>query len=797
MKTRVLLFKVIALIWILAAVIVPGAPGYIIMAILPAIVALYLGVEVACLVAGGLRRRPRNGAGKDFTLKLLALLMVIFFLTGTELYIYVFHSVASDSAEFSGQGAAVPYFNGPIRFYNVEYLLRSMFCSLNMFMFDVDSGILDRLDVRPMLRSALYVQAVLSSSCTFALLFSLVFSRARAYYRLRCHTAVSGERNNLYLFFGVNEPSKLLARSVVQSDSKAVVIFVDKANINDDDNDGWNGIVGWITHRRQTFELADSVDAGVSVSKCMPGEIEAVSGDDVFGRIGLDRVRTLIENLGALPGGGCLNIFFLSENEEENIDNVLGLAKDGLLLALAGGTGADDRTPEAADKVKTRIFCHARHNGPNRVIEDLAIKRRLEIRVVDSSHIAVEILKSDVRYHPVNVVELSESNPGTVSSKFDSLIVGFGEVGRDSFRFLYEFGAFVDSTSPDDCARRSPFRCTAVDRHMDKICGSIQGHMPAINFDGLSDDGTVEVELLKMDCRGGAFYSEVMTPERARSLNYVVIALDDDENSMSLAVNVFTYIRRYRDSMDRLRIMVRCVSEEKRELMQKIADHYNKGCTEREDAAPVINLFGGLADIYSYRMLVSDHLTECAKVFNMNYSKLNGGKSWTQRRRQLTATGPGGGGKPYLDRLSELRRKEGQDKANAFHMSTKLFILRAVIVSDSDWQVFADAYFDSDKKVVCEGKGSSIRYSNLTDAQNRLILNLAKLEHIRWNASHEILGYVRTDDITECCERTRSHNCLKAWEELDDESKKTGYDYKKYDFGVVDTSIAVEIQLRQ
>jgi hypothetical protein len=95
--------------------------------------------------------------------------------------------------------------------------------------------------------------------------------------------------------------------------------------------------------------------------------------------------------------------------------------------------------------------------------------------------------------------------------------------------------------------------------------------------------------------------------------------------------------------------------------------------------------------------------------------------------------------------------------------------------------------------------------------------NLARTEHLRWNASHEALGYIplreyirlNGDDFGNdpyetrhtCDERRKCHNCLVEWEELDQESLDTwkeivdtdayrwNPDYKLADFGVVANSI--------
>jgi len=95
-----------------------------------------------------------------------------------------------------------------------------------------------------------------------------------------------------------------------------------------------------------------------------------------------------------------------------------------------------------------------------------------------------------------------------------------------------------------------------------------------------------------------------------------------------------------------------------------------------------------------------------------------------------------------------------------------------------------------------EGSYDKIKYPLLTAFENSAILNLARLEHIRWIASHEMLGYTKANkELHSCDERTRQHNCLRPWQELDEEgrmvTKLEGWacDYKLFDFGVVDNSI--------
>lgn len=87
-----------------------------------------------------------------------------------------------------------------------------------------------------------------------------------------------------------------------------------------------------------------------------------------------------------------------------------------------------------------------------------------------------------------------------------------------------------------------------------------------------------------------------------------------------------------------------------------------------------------------------------------------------------------------------------------------------------------------------------IFYPDLSREENYIILHLAILEHIRWNAAHELMGYEFYPEGTECNEQMMKHNCPCPWDRLDIQSQKItdwDCDYKKYDFCVVDATLAL------
>ncbi|MCM1519311.1 MAG: hypothetical protein NC098_00830 [Lachnoclostridium sp.] len=773
---------IIASVLLLLVISVSGNAGLWLMSILLVFCGLTLLTSLITQLREAIIKPSHRLYAKDFTLKFMATLMGFLLVLGTILYLYVFYTVANDEAVYEDVGHEV-------QFSNAEYLLRSLICSLDLFMLDVDSNLLDRLDHHPGLKGWLSVQAVVSFACTVAMLVWLVYSRVHAYYRLNYRTRITDAHNHLYLFFGNNEPSSLLIKDITRNDPKAVAIIIDEANLKDDDNDEWAGIVGLIAHKHKVFKEADKVGALVSIASQplmdIDEEVSSRADFDAFGYLGISRIRKFIERLTDTTDPQ-LHIFFMGDDEEHNIRNIIVLAKDRTIMELAQN-----------DAVYHRIYCHARLNGPNRVIQDVALKKHLNIKIVDSSHIAVELLKYHPEYHPVNSIKTIGAGQTLVYKPFKALLIGFGEVGRDAFRFLYEFTTFVDS---EDHNRRCRFECQIVDSNLESIEGTFKSTMPAIFDPRLRTEHNAFIDFHAIDHNSTEFYDKVLTDEFITTLNYVVISIADADEAITLASRIFNKARRSGRDMSTIRIFVRCSDDKKVDSLLKITAHYNFGYADKEKNTPVIQLFGQPDMTYTYDLVVSDRFVEAGKKFQAKYSILSGdGGTWDERHKKLT-----GNGIPDIDKLRKLRRQESQDRANALHAGTKLILLKQAMDSlyaedglQIDWNSFLHRYFNDDGSADVVGSQKDITYPELTPDENRIIRQLAMLEHLRWNAAHELMGYVFNTTENSCNEQTMRHNCLCTWDQLDAQSNKiTDWpcDYKRYDYCVVDTTIALNRQ---
>lgn len=749
--------------------------------------------------------RTSKVAKKERFLLFLVSMMLLFLATGTALYLWAFQLENEDSINNK---------EGVFLFTNAEYLLRSLVCSFQLFTASIDSNVLDGIKSHEYVKGLISLQAILSFTCTIAILISLAYARVRAYIKLHKQTTIDENKNHLYVFFGMNEPSRLLAKSIkVKEENRGVILFVENNQVDDDDQNGWDSIVGLFTHRRQTFSEADSLDARVTFTetRLCDVDIEDINDNDlgkkdVLKEINLIKLKELICKLKDYPTNAELHVFFLSSNEDENIQAMSVLARDATIN-------------EVNNSIIQKFYCHARQNGLNRVVEDIAVKRGLDVRIIDSSHLSIELLKANPEYHPVKLVDIDKDNPTTVSSEFNSLIIGFDEAGQDAMKFLYEFGAFVSNEGTPEKEIRSPFHCIAADKRMNELQGVFSTFAPAAIAQKNSDETSL-IELVQCDCLSSEFFNNVLDKDLRQKLNYVVITLGDDDLGMMLAIRILNHIRREREDLSRLRIFVRSYRPERESYMQKIANYYNEGynqdCSESKKPSyqtdAIIIPFGQSEKIYSYDMIIRDELTQQGKMFQKHYCEMKGETEfWDLRREILTGAKkkvknedgkkvivkvPVGERKVSLNDMRSLRRKESQDLNNALHQGTKMYLLTESLGTVYNATTFLKNYFREDGKPKCEGEYEKIRYPYISVKENQAILNLARLEHMRWNASHEMLGYTKAGtDVHGCNERTRQHNCLRPWEELDDEGKTVSQlegwkaDYKSFDFGVVDVSI--------
>lgn len=618
-----------------------------------------------------------------------------------------------------------------------------------------------------------------------------------------CHSKKAVDES--YVLWGFNDASEKLIESIKShyaserpNDTYRIILV--RINNGDDDNPETRTGIGRIfdflsIHTSELEKLRKLKCLTVGTYSNVSNINTSKEGDDILGEsLSLRSLRRILEEKTHLK----IHILFLGENEKENIHAVSLLLKDKTLKDFADKDTINDGS---GTKREVIFYCHARYNSIHRVIEDRYMSGSRRVKVIDSSHISVENLKLNKDLLPINFVKVEKD--ATVSSSFNSLVVGFSEFGQDSVRFLYEYGAFVKTGSTDTDVKRSDFHMHVVDKNMADVAGAFVANAPAINisvpFISEMDHPNALITLDQMDCQSIEFYHNLES--WIKDLNYIVIATDNDELNITLAVRVFKMAARYRDNMKNLCILTR-VHQDDDNHIKEIAEYYNRllnsqnavrdyngkmatqHLIKRNSKAEMpIHLFGLDKETYTYKNIIDDSMEQQAVEFKERYTastqqdykepKCKEDYAWYKDIRDNILCIEGDpDNHPTLSAIMGIRRMQGQDYANCFHSATKKILAQealkmAGLPKEFSWNSLTRKS-ETVEYLVVDG--------TVVVPQVFRILNvLAQTEHLRWNASHEILGYVKQGASRN--EVKMQHPCITDWQELTKGIQSFDYDF--------------------
>lgn len=383
--------------------------------------------------------------------------------------------------------------------------------------------------------------------------------------------------------------------------------------------------------------------------------------------------------------------------------------------------------------IRCHIYCHARREGLIAKYDGIADLED-QLTIIDSSFLAVQGLMRNPDLHPVNFVDVGTENgmkAGYVSDEgFTSAIIGFGETGKESLSFLYEFGAF-----PDVNGNKAPFKCYVFDNDMEKASSEFLRKVPGVN--------STEIEFLTECINTPDYWCKIA--EIVNRLNYVVVSLGDDKLTLNTAIDIAEYAYRYRRSDDpgnnlkNFVIIFRlCNPERIDHLTLKSANQIFGGC---------LRPFGGINDIWNHDIISNRSMNLLAERFYNSYETLACGDVLLPWSEKLKSKSQG----TYKERCKALRQI-AQNYSDCLHMETKKRIC------DSFYHKFAEniaspSSFDGSR-----------HYIGNDDDAARVMKYLAIGEKLRWNASHEILGYVRGEDTDD---QIKTHKYLGTYDELE------------------------------
>lgn len=543
---------------------------------------------------------------------------------------------------------------------------------------------------------------------------------------------------NLYIFFDTNDSAWTLAKSIVKHEEREKkdyrIIFVDEPEEVEDDKEKktFIDLLNIKAFRKSTQERINSKE----VKKALFVRSEKnISSDFSSSKYNLWE-ETNLENVADLiKKSEHTHIFLFSEDEQDNISATWNLQKDSIL-----------------NRVGHTIYCKARDNYANRAAVNQYL--RTDVKLIDDSSLSIDVLKKwkegigvkeTYPAHPINFVK-NNNKKGWVESHFTALIIGCGRTGRDSMRFLYEFGAFVGENK-----EKSPFSCYIIDKNMSSIKGGMERNIPALP--------SLEKEIIFWDMDFNSNSFRLKLGSIINDLNYVVIAAGDDEQNMNMAIDIYEFtIRNRNKGLTDFRIFVRAYDKSNERKMTSIEEFYSTA-----DKHEVIKVFGKKDEIYTYNNIINDlEEKKLAGEYFKAYQRAAHSfdyNNWEERHKEISNLT-----NDYTERL-KLEQLEKQDYSNVLHMYTKIKLCDYIHKKTIDTDIYP---FDTIN-------------DNLMYDYIQCMLVLSKMEHLRWNAAHYMAGFVfGKKDF-----RKKTHNCLKPFDGLNGLDKVT----QRYDYAVVKTTI--------
>lgn len=578
---------------------------------------------------------------------------------------------------------------------------------------------------------------------TSLFIFKMIGYKLSSALNIAVYKLFKSKNRAVHLFWGVNEASCLMAEDIRKHHPDDTIIFVDIEKESDSDSQkktSLSNMTRAIKIKSSEITRLDNIDALVDNCLNGPAGLNEQEQKDVFTSLRLRNIGEIIEKSKKV----CF--YFLSDDEALNIAGALNMLHDKRLCHR--------------DSNENIVYVHARRDANNEVFDHYAQygngNMGVRIKIIDSAYLSVTTLKQRESALPVNCVEIDKAT-ATVTSPFTAMIIGFGNTGLEAFKFLYEFSAFI---GPD--MNKSPFKCYAIDEKMNRIAGLVRQRMPAIGED--------ELELIQAPVDSEVFWDKVKST--INGLNYIVIALNNDDTGLALAVNMFKYALNSRGTCQTpLKIMVRCYNAGNAKRMREAAESLNSSTAGYNIE---ICLFGEEKDLYSCNTILSDNILTAAQEFNKVYEKsdIDPEKLWqkcfgeTEITRLIT--------KKNMSRyhaIRDINRRIAQNISNTLHRSTKMILMG---LGNGCSKERLDAYIE-----YAESRKAETTTYECDSNDARLLVIIAMVEHERWIASHKLMGYVygKENDIV------KKHNVyICPWEELSE-------NIQSYDCNVVDTTL--------
>lgn len=624
----------------------------------------------------------------------------------------------------------------------VTLLLRSVLSSFEMFLSKSNLiGIADNCKENEvyMFFFAIIHTAALAISTLFAV---LCFGKRIQYLWRGIKWRFIGSNVVTNVFWGFNERSFVLAHDIAnKSTTKERFIFVDFPLHEESPSKGqsFSGILGLSSYKINALRQMSGLRNCIMMrSSLRPSSVQNIN-TDFFDAMNIYRLKQILDK------SKEIRFFILTDDEDANLKAALNMLNHNV-----------------CGNKEFKIYCSARKTKLNRLIEETEDKH---LKFIDDSRTSITQLKMDhdKGRHPIDYVDIDKER-GVVTSEFRALIVGFGTTGQDALRFLYEFSAFIGIDQ-----KKSPVQLHVVDCNMDQLKGGFYQEVP-----GMSMLEGKEIFLHNLNFNSMEFNQ--FLDANINDLNYVIIATGNDEQNIEFASAIMERVFSQRkEKAHHLKVFVRMYSEANRIKFNSAINVYAQFC-ENENYLP-LEFFGDTKTLYTRDVIIDNRYEQQAKEFYKAYCKATSSSDSWEKRAEEEKNKLGG-----IYGMRSLRRKEGQDKANCQHCYTKQQLLnlenRNEPLELPEW---------TETESILDHEGATENHWLVC------LYNVAICEHLRWNASHLMMGYVpMTADVKKqidgtCDERTKQHTYIVDWNQLP-------CDIQRYDYFVVKTTVQIAKQ---
>ena len=301
-------------------------------------------------------------------------------------------------------------------------------------------------------------------------------------------------------------------------------------------------------------------------------------------------------------------------------------------------------------------------------------------------------------------------------SGFTIFLAGFGPVGVEILRKSIYLGQFIGGN----------YRAIITDGEMARKKGMLFNKYPGIKNNYL---------LETLDSLPGSeeFYDVI--EKNIASINYIVVELGNDRLNIEAAIEIQRIVKRNNVNKKPI-IAVYIASDEDFDYLKS------------SSLLPDVRFFGRLTDIFTESIIINEAMDKMARKMNALFNSIYNIE-------------------PADNWLSLDGFTKESNRSAASNIATKLRLLGLEMKERSD-----NKYPNKDQN----NRKEPVRLMDYLTGEK--LDNLAKQEHLRWNAFHFASGWV-TWPLSQVNQATkakdlvnRRHACLVSWEELDDVTQR-------------------------